>query len=159
MHSTRLRSLLLTLSLLGGTPRPSLADAPATPCIPSDGSLAVSIGYEQPGTRRAESLAIRVDYPADRVSMGHETAADDLLKRIEKKPANTIAGASATRGSLKLVLSRAAGFEPDDLVIIRFDRCTGAAAPPSDAFRCTVDAAGSRNGAVPEAACKVRAVQ
>lgn len=155
MRSTAYRALLFGLALFGGPPGVSNVAA-ATPCASSGQPFPVTVTYEQPGVRRAESLTLRLVYPRDRVTLGPDASPDALSRRIEHKPANTIAAASAADGTLTLVLSRAQGFESGDLFTVRFDRCTESAPPTGEAFRCTVEAAGTASGSLTGGKCAVR---
>ncbi|MCK6555803.1 hypothetical protein L6Q96_14700 [Candidatus Binatia bacterium] len=155
MRSTAYRAFLFGLALLGWPPGVREAAA-ATPCASSGQPFPVMVTYEQPGIRRAESLTLRIVYPSDRVTLGPSASPEVLSRRIEHKPANTIAAASATDGTLTVVLSRAQGFEAGDLFTVRFDRCTESAPPTAEAFRCTVETAGTASGSITGGKCAVR---
>lgn len=155
------RAMLPALLAVAGTlalTSPAVA-AEKKACRASGESARVIVVYEQEGVRYAESMTLRLTYPADQVTFADAAAGTDLTARLLGMPEGTFAGAAVREDGLRMVLSRAHGFRPGDLVTVRFDRCAGAVLPPATAFRCTVEGAGSMNGTVPGAGCSVRTVE
>lgn len=155
------RAIVPSLLVAAGTlslATPAVA-ADQKACRASGESARVVVVYEQEGVRYAESMTLRLTYPADQVTFADAAARTDLTARLLGMPEGTFAGAAVREDGLRMVLTRAHGFRPGDLVTVRFDRCAGAALPPPTAFRCTVEGAGSMNGTVPGAGCSVRTVE
>lgn len=108
-------------------PHPVAAAEPsAATCTAGGQSASAVVVYEQPGVRHAESLTLRLEYPPVLVTLPDTGTSPELTKRLVKEPANTVVGASNKDGALRIVASRAQGFEPGDLLTVRFDRCRGA---------------------------------
>lgn len=130
-------------------------DCVVGPCtVPTPATLRTyNVNLAYPPGRKPESVTILLGYKSSKVSL--PGSGSTPASRFTSWPSNTARGFNDLNYAVRVVATRAVGFDVGRLFTVNFDGCSGQSAPTAAEFGCTVEGCGSATGAIADCTCSV----
>ena len=118
--------------------------------------MSFAVDFAFPVGSKPTSATILLGYRSDLVSVPGTGIVSTVRQRVvAPSPPPFLFTPNDRDYALRVVISRTGGLDSALLFTVRFDRCTGAAAPTAADFGCFVEGCAGSNGSVNGCTCAV----